>query len=261
MKIKKCTRCGIEKNLQEFTFRTDRQHYMAMCKVCIRERKRKYDKNNKEKTAARKSLYAENNKEKLKEYRKQYNQKNKKQQAKKAKESRQKKTAQKEKIKLNYYLKNKESIDKAKAEHKEKQRIKANLYYKNKHDKNPVIIQKRAIKEKQKWLENKNRIQVCATCGRLKSFSDFYKNHNVSGSDLRKISCKLCTGDHMRERNRTGRKRRSDNLTDGFIKECFYKHDEFKAKEISQELIEFKRIQMEISRELAKQTKSLPQSQ
>jgi len=42
--IKKCTKCGILKNITEFRFRKTRNYYESTCKVCEHEEKRKYRK-------------------------------------------------------------------------------------------------------------------------------------------------------------------------------------------------------------------------
>lgn len=45
MRIKICTKCGIEKPLTEFSFRKDTDKYHNACKVCINNQARKrYDK-------------------------------------------------------------------------------------------------------------------------------------------------------------------------------------------------------------------------
>lgn len=45
----KCNKCGVEKELSEFTWRTDRQQYRRVCKACKSEGQRQRYKKHKEK--------------------------------------------------------------------------------------------------------------------------------------------------------------------------------------------------------------------
>jgi len=67
--MKKCTKCGIEKELTEF--HKDRRRkggIRSNCKKCCIEQKKEYRKNNKEKILEKQKEYYENNKEKISEY-------------------------------------------------------------------------------------------------------------------------------------------------------------------------------------------------
>jgi hypothetical protein len=83
--MKKCNKCGNEKELTEFFFRKDSQKYRNECKVCftesnkinrnvesMKEYNKQYIKINSEKIKEYKKQYYDNNKEKILENRKQY---------------------------------------------------------------------------------------------------------------------------------------------------------------------------------------------
>ena len=73
--MKKCTKCGIEKNLSEFPTRLGKHE--ARCKVCARENSRKHHHANREKrNLQRKKLYEEN-RQRFTDNQKKYYQKNK----------------------------------------------------------------------------------------------------------------------------------------------------------------------------------------
>ena len=87
--MKRCTKCGEEKDLSKFSKKTDsRDGYRSSCKKCEREYKEdnkerlsiansEYRKNNKEKIKERDSIYYIKNKERISERSKEYNKKNK----------------------------------------------------------------------------------------------------------------------------------------------------------------------------------------
>lgn len=75
---KVCTKCGIEKSLDDFGKKTaSNDGHETRCKMCIRERDIKYRRDNREKVAERKLKYYQNNKEKVAQYHTKYNQENK----------------------------------------------------------------------------------------------------------------------------------------------------------------------------------------
>jgi len=71
-----CTKCNIEKENNEFTFRKDTQNFVTQCKTCVKEYLKDYYKNNKIKIINdNKKNYYNNRNEKLK-YGKNYRQEN-----------------------------------------------------------------------------------------------------------------------------------------------------------------------------------------
>ena len=68
--MKKCNKCNIEKELNEFFFRKDTQKYRNECKVCFTELN-KQKKDNKKVSEYHKQ-YSKINAEKIKEYKKEY---------------------------------------------------------------------------------------------------------------------------------------------------------------------------------------------
>ena len=98
MSTKKCTKCGIEKPLAEFSKRSaSKDGHVTQCKSCVREYSKQYYKNYQIKpgTKERQKQYYLENKERLKERGKEYRAKNKE------------KLAEKRSL---YYKKNKEKI-------------------------------------------------------------------------------------------------------------------------------------------------------
>jgi len=78
--MKKCTKCGIDKPLTaEYYYRkpSSKSGFFSQCKVCVKERHTKYQKNNREKILKAKAEYRKNNKEKIKKQRAKYYQNNK----------------------------------------------------------------------------------------------------------------------------------------------------------------------------------------
>lgn len=131
---KVCTKCKIEKPLEEFhkcskNKSTGRQ---SKCKTCRAE----YNQKNKERRKQYDKIYREVNKERLKEVKKQYREANKEKIAAKDKKYRE---ANKEKIKQ-YRIDNKEHITKKTKEYRQKNKEKLNerqnAYKNNKYQEN-----------------------------------------------------------------------------------------------------------------------------
>lgn len=78
--MKKCKKCGIEKELTEFyKEKTTRDGFQTSCKMCHAEKEKEYYKNNKEQIAKRKKEYYKRNKERLLERQREYNKNNEEQ--------------------------------------------------------------------------------------------------------------------------------------------------------------------------------------
>lgn len=84
MKTKICKKCGIEKNINEFRFRKDKNNFYSQCRECERIRQRKYYNLNKEyyqeyakQHIKEQKKYRYQHKEKIKEYNKYYYNKHK----------------------------------------------------------------------------------------------------------------------------------------------------------------------------------------
>lgn len=74
--MKKCTKCKIDKKLEEFSFRKKANKYQAECKKCEYERNKKYKLKNKSVINLKNKKYREEEKETIKERNKRYREKN-----------------------------------------------------------------------------------------------------------------------------------------------------------------------------------------
>lgn len=74
---KVCTKCGVEKSIDNFYFRKDSGKYRNECKECLCSDRRKYRKENKEKISIAAKKSREQNKEKIKKQRRLYRENNK----------------------------------------------------------------------------------------------------------------------------------------------------------------------------------------
>ena len=120
--MKKCKKCGLEKELTEFNKdKSKKDGRVTCCKVCrkqyyqanrekIAEQRKQYRQENREKIAEYKKQYRQENREKYAEYQKQYRQANREKLAEQEKQYRQ---ANREKIaerQKQYYQANREKI-------------------------------------------------------------------------------------------------------------------------------------------------------
>ena len=116
--MKKCSKCGIEKPLSEFVkHKNCKDGYENTCKICVKQYKKEYRENNKDKIKEyyrdnkdNLKKYYEENKDKIKEYNKKYYEKNKEKIIDNVKKYREE---NKEKLKESYkeYLKKKRKND------------------------------------------------------------------------------------------------------------------------------------------------------
>lgn len=118
MEIRSCTKCGVQKPLNDEYFNKNKSKsgFNTRCKVCIKE----HYENNKEQIIERAKEYYQNNKIKILEHQKEYQQSNKEFIAKRVHEYYQKNKEHKKR----YYLDNKESIKESRKEY-------SSIYYKN----------------------------------------------------------------------------------------------------------------------------------
>jgi hypothetical protein len=73
METKKCSKCGIEKELCEFHKHTASKYGVrSVCKICLNKESREYSKNNRDIRNKIQQNWRNENKEKVKEYRKKY---------------------------------------------------------------------------------------------------------------------------------------------------------------------------------------------
>lgn len=70
MENKVCTKCNLEKSLNEFSFMEKRNRFLSICKKCMSKKTKEYRENNKVKVKEYADQYRKNNKEKMKEYKK-----------------------------------------------------------------------------------------------------------------------------------------------------------------------------------------------
>jgi len=124
MHTKICAKCGVEQGLGGFSIDRSRKDMLyPICRCCESKRKKKYHRNNKEKTAKRCKRYRENNKEKTSKRSKEYYENNREKEAKRNKK---------------YYENNKDKVAK---------RVKE--YLKNHPEKNRMRNRKRRAMEKE----------------------------------------------------------------------------------------------------------------
>jgi len=112
-----CSKCKIEKPIEEFYWCPSRNIYATGCKKCIYDQQKLYNQANKEKIAKQRKEYRECNKEHLAKKGKEYYEANKEKEVKRGKEYRE---ANKEKIakrQNEYYEANKEKIAKRQNEY------------------------------------------------------------------------------------------------------------------------------------------------
>jgi hypothetical protein len=129
---KKCSKCGIEKSLEEFSKdKSSKDGYISHCKECIK----KYQEKNKDKIKEQRKKYKEENKDKIKESDKKYRVDNKEQIKKYQEEN-------KEKLK-EYRAENKEKLKeynkKYRKENKEQTKEYNKKYQKEKYDNDPLF--------------------------------------------------------------------------------------------------------------------------
>jgi len=139
MEKKKCSKCGVEKNVCEF-YKTNGDKYRSKCKICYKELTSAYSKNNRKKRNEIQKEWRLNNQNKVKEYRKKYYNENPEKFIK---------------ISSNYRRKNPEKIKKQLREYYYKNKEKSNERSKLWREKNQEIK-----KEYQKNWKNINRQNI-----------------------------------------------------------------------------------------------------
>jgi len=142
MKTKKCSKCGVEKELCEFHKQSsNKTGYRASCKNCRKTEKEKnklYKEKNKEKIRINNNIWLKNNSDYMKKYQKEYNLKN-----------REKLNLKLKKWKEKNREKNLEKVNK-----KKKEKYDNNLEYKLKH-----LLRSR-INKILKFKRNKSSVEV-----------------------------------------------------------------------------------------------------
>lgn len=177
MNTKICSKCCIEKNIDEFAKdKKTKDGLKCWCKLCNAEYNKKYRQEHKEQIINKRNEYIKNNKEKIRQYKKDYRIKNKERIIEHSKEYYK---LNKEKINKhnteNYYKNREERSKKSKIyyqKNKEYKKTKANEYYYNNIDeihlkqkdyyqRNKDILKKQAkkyrdehIEERKKYAEN-----------------------------------------------------------------------------------------------------------
>lgn len=170
MEVKICIKCGIEKSLSEFTFRSDTQNYHNVCKECKNEYARQYHKKNIEIIKEKSKKFREENSEKIKKAKKLYYEKNKEKISEKGKvdyrknadyiKERQQKYNEKNKEKIlnrqkDYYEQNKDERIKKQREYYQENKEQKKNYDKTYREKNKGKLQEYMRKWNQ---ENKETI-------------------------------------------------------------------------------------------------------
>lgn len=173
MNTKICSKCCIEKNIDEFSKdKKTKDGLKCWCKLCSAEYNKKYRQEHKEQIINKRNEYIKNNKEKIRQYKKEYRIKNEK---KLIEYSKKYYKINKEKINKNNnenYYKNKEERSKKSKTYYQKNReykkIKANEYYYNNlnevhlkqkdyYQRNKDIIKKQAKKYREEHIEERKK--------------------------------------------------------------------------------------------------------
>ena len=149
--MKKCSKCGIEKPLSEFVkHKNCKDGYENTCKICTKQYKKEYYRDNKDNLKEYYKEYRENNKDKIKEYRENNKDKVKESNKKYYEENKEKLRKQMKQRFKKYYENNKEKIrDNAKKyyeENKEKVKESNKEYRKKKRKTDPIYRMTRNIR-------------------------------------------------------------------------------------------------------------------
>jgi hypothetical protein len=172
---KKCTRCSIEKSLDEFdNNKTTKDGKASACKTCLKEYKKEYYLKNKTKILKNVKNYSDSNKEKIKDYQKKYFNLNKENLYQKQKEY--KKLNDKE---IKNYLEN------YRKENKEKIKSKNDIYREN--NKNIIKIKHREIIRNRRKTDNLYRLKESISKNIRMSFKR--ANHLKKGNTLNILGC------------------------------------------------------------------------
>ncbi len=120
IKSKKCSTCGEEKELSEFSrAKNKKDGFSSQCKECVKN----YYNKNKEKMAANQKTYYEANKEKIAKYMEAYSEANKEKRAKYHKAYREANREKINEIRRNNYKANKEKIGKQQKARRDKKKL------------------------------------------------------------------------------------------------------------------------------------------
>tara|TARA_Y100000592_G_scaffold100310_1_gene179658 strand:- start:293 stop:1036 length:744 start_codon:yes stop_codon:yes gene_type:complete len=145
MKTKKCTKCGIEKELDCFYKDSKKKDGLRYrCKSCFKTNSAEYYQNNKEKNKKQWAEYYQNNKEKILKQKAEYRKNNKEKIAKKSAEYRKNNKERIAEYIAEYRKNNKEKIAKQRAEYRKnnKERIAEHMaeYHKKRKLEQPACV-------------------------------------------------------------------------------------------------------------------------
>ena len=211
--MKTCIKCGEIKECSEFYFRLDVGKYRGACKKCEAIRIKQWNITNQERNIIQKKGYRVKNREIILEKKREYYHKNKKEISKRRKEAYNSNKERYRGIKREWWNKNKKEISKRRRKHYADNTERYAYLMLKYRSKNREVISKK----QQKYAKTKQ--------GKLKI-------------DNRKDK----TLEQERERYRM--------LTDSAVRGMLTSHNNLIASDVPQELIELKRIQMQIYREL-----------
>jgi len=141
---KTCTKCVIEKELSNFSFRKERNSYNSICKECMSKKQNEHYLKNREKILQQSKIYEQEHKEKIKKRKKDYYLKNKKQLLLNRKNRYLNNREHELQICKNYEINNKEKINERKRK-RTKIRRKTDINFKIRHCLASRLIE--AIKE------------------------------------------------------------------------------------------------------------------
>ena len=165
--MKKCSKCGIEKELTEFgKYKRSKDGLKPHCKICRREESKKYRESNKDKIKKQAKKYRESNKDKIKESQKEWRENNIEKVRERCREYYQNNKEERKEYDKEYYQNNKEKVNKRKKEYREKNKEHFKEYHKEYREKNIERINeyvqnnKEIIKERQRKWREKNKESI-----------------------------------------------------------------------------------------------------
>lgn len=191
MELKRCSKCGIEKELSEFNNRKSSSDGLNnQCRECCNIDKRKYRKNNPDKVRESKRRYRKNNPDKVKESKRRYRENNP------------------DKVKESDWVKIKDRQFKV-----ETNKYSTIVWY---YPKKPFILinsvkVKMTRKEKEIIIRESLIESTCNKCGVTKPISEFYKGSILKCGECEKERQRIYRLDHPIKVNSTKKKYRENN--------------------------------------------------
>jgi hypothetical protein len=139
VKLKVCSKCKEEKSICEFSFRKKTNKPISSCKDCEKARVNEYKSRNVVLVREKKKIYYKNNKEKQKDLHKKWSEKNKNYVLGKVKKWNEENKERRKQYEEEYRKTNSEKIKKYQEEYRRKHSCRLNEYQKNKRNTDPIF--------------------------------------------------------------------------------------------------------------------------